>query len=69
MPVSEATYERVASEDQDNLWERHRGCLRSKPATTHEHNDIATWLIVLLANQLDMDRYRVPDERRAHASA
>lgn len=59
MPVSAATYERVALEDPDGKWELVCGQLRRKPAMTTEHQDVARNLVALLVPQLDRRRYRV----------
>ena len=40
MPISDATYERVALEDADEVWELVCGRLRSKPGMTAEHNNV-----------------------------
>ena len=72
MPVSEATYERIALEDPDGQWEL--GChgLRQKPAMTFEHNDCGRILGFQLQSQLPLDewivavnsgRVRLPDGR------
>lgn len=59
MPVSEATYERVALEDPEGQWELVCGHLRSKPAMTTEHNRTMRILDHLLASHLDREDYGV----------
>jgi Uma2 family endonuclease len=59
MPVSEATYERVALEDPEGQWELACGRLRSKPAMTTEHNAVVSELEHQLGRQLDWSRYVV----------
>jgi len=53
MSISAETYERVALEDPDGLWERDCGQLRQKPTMTLEHDATAGLLSMLLAQQLD----------------
>ena len=57
MPVSEATYERVALEDPSGGWELVCGRLRSKPAMTTEHNAVTDGLDYELKRQLDRSEY------------
>jgi len=57
MPVSEATYERVALEDPEGQWELVCGHLRSKPGMTTEHNYAMHELYGLLRAQLDRQAY------------
>jgi len=52
MAVSFATYERVALEDSDGLWELVCGRLREKPIMTQEHNQLARRLARELSLQL-----------------
>jgi Uma2 family endonuclease len=59
MPVSEATYERVALEDPTGGWELVCGRLRSKPAMTTEHNGVIRMLQYHLQRQLDVREYVV----------
>ncbi len=59
MTVSESTYKLVALEDPEGQWELHCGHLRSKPQMTMEHNDVTTWLGVILQNQLSREAFRV----------
>lgn len=53
MPVSEATYQRVALEDSDHVWELVCGRLREKPPMTTDHNEIPRELLRQLLPQLD----------------
>jgi Uma2 family endonuclease len=59
MPISAETYERVALEDDDRVWELHCGRLVEKPGVTVEHADVLNMLAVMLGRQLDPGRYRV----------
>jgi Uma2 family endonuclease len=59
MPISEATYERVALEDPEGQWELVYGRLRSKPGMTVEYGDVSSALDRLLQLQLDHREYRV----------
>jgi Uma2 family endonuclease len=59
MPVSEATYERVALEDPEGQWELACEGLRRKPEMTLEHNDVCENLVEALLGQLDRREYRV----------
>ncbi len=54
MPVSEATYERLALEDPEGRWELVCGRPRSKPGMTTEHNSIERILSYELQRQLDI---------------
>ena len=56
MPVTEATYRRVALED-DEQWELVCGRLRKKPPMTSEHQGVPRELIHSLFQQLDWDDY------------
>ncbi len=59
MPVSLATFQQVALEDDDHTWELRCGALVEKPGMTMEHNE-DTWEITRqLALQLDPDRFSV----------
>jgi len=58
MPVSERTYKQLALEDPGQ-WELHCGSLRRKPGMTVDHNRLATWLLVQLAQQLDRNEFDV----------
>jgi Uma2 family endonuclease len=72
MPVEERTYERLALEDPEGLWELHDGQLVQKPAMTTRHNHIARVLAFRLQSQLDLSMYEVainnPRTRRARSS-
>ncbi|MGI8554278.1 MAG: Uma2 family endonuclease [Dehalococcoidia bacterium] len=59
MPVSEATYERVALEDPEGKWELYCGQLRSKPAMTAKHNQVGRMLGFWLQSQLGVYEYVV----------
>ena len=59
MGVSMATYEQVALEDGDTVWEYVCGRLREKPGMTQEHNDAAGVLTFLIQSQLDLSAFRV----------
>lgn len=59
MPVSEATYERVALEADDEQWEWHCGRLRKKPDMTLPHNDIGFELAFAIRSQLSADEFAV----------
>lgn len=59
MPVSAETYERVALEDGDGVWELHCGRLVEKPGMTVEHADSLNELSFMLRRQLDPAEYRV----------
>ena len=59
MAISEATYMRVAQEDDDGKWELVCGQLRSKPGMTMPHNNAGFMLGYQLQNQLDIRLFRV----------
>jgi Uma2 family endonuclease len=59
MAVSHATYEQVALEDSDTVWEYVCGQLRAKPGMTQEHVDVAFYLAHMIASQVDKTLYRV----------
>ena len=59
MPVSEETYERVALEDGDRVWELVCGRLREKPPVTMPHAETARNLVAVLSRQLDRRRFSV----------
>ena len=59
MAVSEATFRQLSLEDDDAVWELVCGRLREKPAMTHEHGGVATYLAVLLTAALPRSRFRV----------
>jgi Uma2 family endonuclease len=63
MPISEATFERVALEDPDGKWELHCGRLRSKPGMTTRHNLTGVVLAFRLQQQLPLDQYVVSGDR------
>ncbi|MFN8559837.1 MAG: Uma2 family endonuclease [Dehalococcoidia bacterium] len=62
MPVSARTYERVALEDGDHVWELVCGRLRQKPAMTTEHNHAARMLAMVIGRQLDPREHVVGTE-------
>jgi Uma2 family endonuclease len=57
MPVSFKTYEQLALEDSDEVWELVCGRLRKKPIMTAEHNQPARLLVFLLMSRIDRSRY------------
>ena len=59
MGVSQATYERVALEDNEEQWELVCGRLRRKPAMTMAHNDIQHVLAFAIVRDLDDQRFTV----------
>src|SRR5215217_1665618 len=63
MPISEATFERVALEDPDGKWELHCGRLRGKPGMTTRHNLTGVVLAFRLQQQLPLDQYIVSGDR------
>ena len=72
MPVSEATYERLALEDDDTTWEYLCGHVREKPPMTHEHNSVMRLLGWQIQSQLSIAEYQVaqnaPRTRRPESS-
>jgi Uma2 family endonuclease len=62
MGVSMATYEQVALEDGDTIWEYVCGRLREKPGMTQDHNDAAGVLTFLIQSQLDLSAFRVRNQ-------
>lgn len=62
MPISEATFERVALEDPEGKWELVCGHLRSKPGMTVEHNSTIRNLIHALLVQIDRRAYTISTE-------
>jgi Uma2 family endonuclease len=62
MPVTEATYERLALEDDEGKWELVCGRPRQKPPMTTEHDDTARRLVRRLNFQLDEAEYSVGQE-------
>lgn len=59
MPVSERTYECLALEDVDRLWELHDGELREKPRMSFQHGGLMTYLGHLLLLQLNPAEFHV----------
>lgn len=59
MPVSAETYQRVALEDTDHIWELECGRLREKPPMTADHEDTGRVLAMLLSRQLDITAFSV----------
>ena len=59
MPVTAATFERLALEDEDGQWELVCGRPRRKPDMTHEHNSTARILLAALIRQLHGDQFEV----------
>ena len=59
MLVTDQTYQRLALEDPDGLWELHRGRAREKPAMAFEHNRAISRLARQLFRQLDESEYDV----------
>ncbi len=60
MPITEATYERVALESRDEeLWELWAGCLRRKPDVTYEHEDTLSRLTGQVYRQVDETQFVV----------
>lgn len=59
MPVSAATYERVALNDTDNIWELVCGELVKRPPMTTEHEEGSARLTYCLIQQLDFHAYSV----------
>jgi Uma2 family endonuclease len=62
MRMTEAEFRRLAVEEPDAKWELFDGEPRRKPCMTWEHDDIAFYLGVALANQLDPRVHRVRSE-------
>ena len=59
MVISEATYEQVALEDTDNIWELVCGKLVKRPHMTTEHEEISARLTRRLVVQLDEREYSI----------
>jgi Uma2 family endonuclease len=59
MPVTDETYERVALEDPEGIWELHEGRLRSKPGSSAEHNCVMCELGFRIGDQLDRKVFSV----------
>jgi Putative restriction endonuclease len=57
VPISEATYRRVALEDPDGNWELHGGRLRPRSSGTFGHNKVVSSLGFAVLDQLPRDRY------------
>lgn len=57
--ISEQEYRELALNDGDHLWELWDGVLVEKPPMSMRHDNVATYLGVALATQLDRDEYRV----------
>ena len=70
MPVSEATYRKLAEEDFESGWELVCGELRRKPGMTMAHNTIARIVTHLIQPQLALDDYEVaPNQARLRLPA
>ncbi|MGI8549835.1 MAG: Uma2 family endonuclease [Dehalococcoidia bacterium] len=59
MPISEQTYQQVALEDGDEIWELVCGRLRKKPGMTAQHEHVMRMLARRLIIQLDEREYEV----------
>lgn len=59
MPVSAATFERLALEDEDGQWEMVCGRPRRKPDMSYPHNFAGSELGFALRSRLDPSRYEV----------
>jgi Uma2 family endonuclease len=59
MPVSEATFRRLADEDHEGKWELLHGRLQSKPSGTFGHNEVVHQLLIQLWGQLNAEEWRV----------
>jgi len=59
MSVVAQSFERVALDAPEVLWELHEGRLREKPGMSFRHNDTTVYLGTQLVNQLDPTEYRV----------
>ena len=57
--ISEQEYRELALTDPDRLWELWDGEPREKPLMSMKHDDVAFYLGLALANQLDRNVYRV----------
>jgi Uma2 family endonuclease len=68
MPVSEATYRRVALEDTDDSWELACGRLRKKPLMTTEHQEMARGILYPLIQQLDLREFVVSEHVKVRTS-
>src|SRR5438093_11270124 len=58
MPISEATFKKLALEEP-NQWELHCGELRRKPGMSATHNQTMLRLAVFLYQQLDAEAFDV----------
>jgi Uma2 family endonuclease len=59
VPVTAKTYEQLALEDSDHIWELHCGRLVDKPPMTFAHNDVAHEIGFALHAQLDRRQFVV----------
>lgn len=59
MPVSEATFRRLADEDHEGKWELLHGRLQSKPSGTFGHNGVVRRLLMQLWGQLNAEDWRI----------
>ena len=59
MPLTRATYERVALDDPEGQWELHQGRLREKPSMSVGHNETMSELGFELRRQLDRAQFAV----------
>jgi Uma2 family endonuclease len=57
--ISEQEYRELALNDTDHLWELWDGVPREKPLMSMKHDNVAFYLGLALANQLDRNIYRV----------
>jgi Uma2 family endonuclease len=57
--ISEQEYRDLALTDPDAHWELWDGVLVEKPLMSMKHDDVASYLALALANQLDRNDYRV----------
>jgi Uma2 family endonuclease len=57
--ISEQEYRELALNDPDQLWELWDGMLVEKPLMSMKHDNVAFYLALALANQLDRGEYRV----------
>ncbi len=57
--ISEQEYRELVLNEQDRLWELWDGVLVEKPLMSMKHDDVAFYLGLALANQLDRSIYRV----------
>jgi len=59
MVISVRTYEQIALEDGDAVWELAGGVLRQKPGMTYEHNEAMTALAWQFMAQFDQREFTV----------